>query len=460
MKPSKRRKNKSKVKTDLSRTQPNSPASVITDAGGIEETKDDRKIGLDWLISAFPRLSVEQIESAYEEVGGDTYKAAGILGAELVDPGECPGSGGKKRSARKPKRIAASTGMISGVIGKHYSKSASACSAGRRGLGGPVEGKKPAVCTYSSEEAEELLYSMLGGDSELGMGVVRDVLSQCGYDLKKLTDKPPVSTYHPFAIEQDILQFVGSDGREHLKVPLNTKEQVPLRSGMVDCDLQQKILDYLFNVPEISCVVNSLRWKVVKQVESFSPGLEFSFEGAAEPSSESRVDKEGDYHVLRSASEKNWNTMKSYYRNAALAYSRGERAQASYLSEQGKFYKKLAHEADEKASREIFEARNKGIKNSVTIDLHGQHVNQAIRLLKLHLLLFAYIPSVHFLRVITGCGANGVGLGKLRRAVLDLAQKEDIKFNQENSGTILLCLEGQRTFSFMESEVDSDENKP
>ncbi|PKU86367.1 hypothetical protein MA16_Dca019912 [Dendrobium catenatum] len=248
--------------------------------------------------------------------------------------------------------------------------------------------------------------------------------------------------------------------REYLKVPLNTKEQVPSKFGMVNPNLQQKVLESLFNVPEMSCVLNSMSWKeVVKKVESFGQGLEFGFEGVSEPSSGSRVGKE-DYHAFRSVAKKNWDTMRSYYHKATLAYARGERAQASYLSEKGKFFKKLAQEADEKASQEIFAARNKGIKNTIVIDLHGQHVKQAIRLLKLHLLLCTYITSVHFLRVITGCGADGVGLGKLKQAVLNLARKEVINCNEENSGTLLLCLEGRRSFTFMESDVDSDENKP
>lgn len=35
--------------------------------------------------------------------------------------------------------------------------------------------------------------------------------------------------------------------------------------------------------------------------------------------------------------------------------------------------------------------RNKSIENVITIDLHGQHVRQALRLLKVHLLFGAYV---------------------------------------------------------------------
>lgn len=269
-------------------------------------------------------------------------------------------------------------------------------------------------------------------------------------------------TYHSSPKEHDNLQFVGSGCGDYLKVPLNIKEQLPLTPGMVNTDLQQMVLESLFNIPEGPCVGSSMRWnEVVKQVKSFGQGLRFSFEDSAEPLSVSRsVVKEDDYHAFRSVAQKNWNTMRSYYQKATLAYSNGERAHASYLSEKGKFYKKLAHKADEKASQEIFESRNRGIRNIVTIDLHGQHVKQAIRLLKLHLLLFAYIPSVQLLRVITGCGADGLGLEKLKRKVLDLAEKECIKCSEENSGTLLLSTGSQRSFSFLESEIDSEEANP
>jgi hypothetical protein len=95
--------------------------------------------------------------------------------------------------------------------------------------------------------------------------------------------------------------------------------------------------------------------------------------------------------------------------------------------------------------------RNKGITNVITIDLHGQHVKQAMRVLKLHLLFGTYVrckhlpalpyfyadlprysillcvmnicrlvPAIQTLRVITGCGSRGLGKSKVKQAVWTL----------------------------------------
>lgn len=175
---------------------------------------------------------------------------------------------------------------------------------------------------------------------------------------------------------------------------------------------------------------------------------------------------------------------------------------------QGKLQSKVAQVADEKASQDIFEARsehlknkanqsflvaispllfnftiwtklsleicrNKSIKNVITIDLHGQHVKHAIRLLKIHLLFGVYMPcknllqplisivlvflalmpnefylvsscycilfvfciAVKFLRVITGCGSHGVGKSKLKQSVKISAPSYGSHFNM----IVLMC---------------------
>ena len=100
--------------------------------------------------------------------------------------------------------------------------------------------------------------------------------------------------------------------------------------------------------------------------------------------------------------------------------------------------------------------RNKGIENVITIDLHGQHVKPAMRMLKLHLLFGSYVPSVQMIRVITGCGSHGVGKSKLKQSVTKLLDRESIEWSEENRGTVLIKLNGCREFSFIDSDRDSE----
>ncbi|MQM07548.1 hypothetical protein Taro_040385 [Colocasia esculenta] len=120
------------------------------------------------------------------------------------------------------------------------------------------------------------------------------------------------------------------------------------------------------------------------------------------------------YHPgFSEASTKNLNIQSENWKllwMAAVAYSKGERAHASYLSEKGKFYGKLAREADEKASREIFEA-------SFSESL---------------------LDAVHMVLVI------------------GLVQKEGIEWSEDNPGTLVLRIDGLKEYSFMTSDSDSE----
>ncbi|KAG1335108.1 SMR domain-containing protein [Cocos nucifera] len=515
MKPSKKQ---SKKKRKPSSASPPKPAVL---GGGDDsrivkeerrEGEDEERKALDWLIDAFTSVSLDQVKSALRETGGDPYKAAGILGAQLEDPGEGSAAslatnGAKKGlgGSWKQKRVAAATGMVSDVIGKGYLKPLAFCGEGRRKSDGSLEGKGAVKRLYGVEEAEEFLYSMLGESSELGMGVVKDVLGQCGCDVEKAldallhvsassydqerscdtyskacmnflgfytelssnnhseqnrssfqsTDKTSESTYHSSEKEHDFLQYVGYDCRDCEKVRTESKVPPPSRLERMKPDLQQKVLESLFNTPDHpKYEPNLMDWKkAVEKVESFGQGLEFCSPSVTDTQQKGKNSKEDTYQVLRSGARKHWDMMRSYYQQAAIAYSRGERDHASHLSEKGKFYRDLAREADEKASREVFEARNRDIKNIITIDLHGQHVKQASRLLKLHLLLFVYIPFI------TGCGVDGVGngKGKLKQMVLGLAGKEGIKWREENAGAIVLHIDGLKEYNFMNCDTDDFE---
>ncbi|XP_062189426.1 SMR domain-containing protein At5g58720-like isoform X1 [Phragmites australis] len=493
-----------------------SASTASSSAAGGDERRD-----LAWLLDAFASATIDQVDSAYRETGGDPFLAAGVLGSSQdTQPPQPPqpapqpppppdlsprGGSGRKKAGRRPKRLAvAATGMVAGVIGKDYTRSATPVSVtnackGRDGEGdGGCGGRK-----YSVEEAEQFLCSMLGDNSDLGMGVVRDVLGQYVYDVEKALDAlldisgvssvenietcyanaerngahypnifpgnrismdnlTAVNKQNPFQSSDEIstrmkLQSELEHGflwGEHrisyaeavLEVPRSATS--PSRSTAVKTNPQQ-VLESLFKIPEIRTYEpSSMDWKkVVKKLQSFNSTI---------ASNNQERPKIGDgYREFRGVAARHYDTMKEYYQRAALAYSKGDKSYASYLADEGKHYRELARMEDEKASRKIFDARNKHITNTVTIDLHGQHVKQAMRLLKIHMMICVCMPSV-LLRVITGCGSEGSGKGKIKRTVIELVEKEHIEWREENSGTIVLRLGGPREYGFLENDSDTD----
>ncbi|KAJ4977835.1 hypothetical protein NE237_008615 [Protea cynaroides] len=459
---------------------------------------DKEKHGvLTCLTEEFSSVSLDGVASAYGEAKEDPNMAAEIFGGLSENCDSAATSSTSSESCFESKvtqtpvrskgfrgskqtRVVASAGTVSNFLGKDYLKYS------------PRKSNVVSKEALSNEKAEQFLCSMLGDECELSMAVVRDVLSQCGYDVEqaldilleisasfdyesktrgcvaysesnkqdrgivttcndsldgtigkcKLTERALDSTFYFSEQElEEILQSARYDSRYDSEIKKSS--------------LPQNVLESLFNMAKISeHDPSSMNWKnVVQKMDSLGQGLDFHSAGTADI----QPKVEGDeYRVFRKTASQHWDSMKSCYQKAATAYSRGERSYASFLSEQGKSHNKMAREADEKASREIFEARNKAIENVVTIDLHGQHVKQAIRLLKVHLLLFTtYIPSILFLRVITGCGTHGVGKGKLKQSVISLLKKEGIKWNEENQGTLLIRLDRQKELSF---NIESDDD--
>lgn len=111
----------------------------------LTSTSQSSSSDLSWLSDAFSSLSVDQIELAYDEAGCDTFKAAGILGTHLeVEQEE-------------------EYGCNTGPTAKDYTGSHS---------------KSNDKIRTDAEEAEGFLRSMLGEISDLGMGVVRDILGK------------------------------------------------------------------------------------------------------------------------------------------------------------------------------------------------------------------------------------------------------------------------------------------
>ncbi|XP_020550473.1 SMR domain-containing protein At5g58720 isoform X3 [Sesamum indicum] len=467
-----------------SKKKKRSRASSKGNAENHDKIADEKEQGiLKNLLEGFASVSVEEAASAYREADRDLSKAAETPGTSAVleeqsmtcssssqnyDAGSSSSSnasevfgdannflqdGFKQKSKHKLKKIVASAGTVSTVLGKDYVRSIPKKA--------PSKSKGFREENWSKEEAEQFLCSMLGDDCELSLAVVSDVLCQCDYNLDKLIDGIYDSTSRSSDIElQDNIWFTGNLSRNVSKTIKSGESHHPTETGNLESELPQKVLESLFNMPTPKTAEhepNTMNWRnVVKKMTSlghrFEPGD--SEQGCP-------INAKGDeYQVYREAAKQHWNSMKSYYQKiflqAATAFTNGEKEYAAYLSQQGRLQNKMAREADEKASQDIFSARNESIENVITIDLHGQHIKQAMKLLKLHLLFGAYVRSVRSFRVITGCGSHGVGKSKLKNSVINLLQKEGITWSEENRGTLFIRLDGQRDFSFLDSGSDSD----
>ncbi|KAL6181317.1 hypothetical protein ACLB2K_047972 [Fragaria x ananassa] len=297
------------------------------------------------------------------------------------------------------------------------------------------------------EEGEQFLWSMLGDESELNLGVVRDVLSQCGYEVERALDALLELSSSSSSETWYCVGLLGDTDQSYAEV-LASSTSGAHRSSSSD-DLSKIVLESLFNKSNMR-----------SQPEKEEPRTMKSWKKSAkkvQDSSESKLDvaRGGEYDAYRGAAKQHWDSLTSDYQKAANAYSNGSRAYAGYLSEQAKVKAKLAREADEKASQEIFKARNKdkGIENDVmTIDLHGQHVKQAMRLLKIHLVDGANEQSLRHLRVITGRGAER---SVLKQSVIRRVQNEGIKWREENPGAVLIKLASQRQLQYIRISADN-----
>ncbi|KAG7613486.1 Smr domain [Arabidopsis suecica] len=481
------------------------------DGEGKREIENVGKKIIESLMEAFCSVSMEEAMAAYKEAGGDLNKAAEIL-SDLVESGDDPstssvasGSSGQETASTseygagsssscsedltrdrwfkgsKQSRVIAATGMVSSVIAKDYLKP----NPVRKEF--PMMERSKELCgngkkAADREKAEQFLSSMLGDDCELSMAVVRDVLCQCGYDvdmaLNVLLDMSSSSTDDSLSGKcfgigvsdslaessfdtdtSDCELFWGGDysQRDYAKALMSFQDPFATTQGIDELGLPQKVLESLFNIrqnPKHESKTTSWR-NVAKKMQSL--GIDASSSSGEEPHPNTFV-KDDSYHELRKGANDQWNVTKSYYQKAAEAYSKGGRAHAAYLSDKGRVASKQAQRADERASQDIFVARNKGIENVVTIDLHGQHVKPAMKLLKLHLLFGSYVPSIQTLRVITGCGASGFGKSKVKQSVVKLLEREGVRYFEENRGTLLIKLDGgSREFSFLDTESDSDE---
>ncbi|KAI3849450.1 hypothetical protein MKW92_030288 [Papaver armeniacum] len=424
----------------------------VNGEGKVREERDVK-----YLAEAFSLVSLEEVNLAYKEAQGDSNKAVEILSDLMMNAdydssrgGACSSSTSSSffesssnnseermtsssssssemfwesdihRAHDRAKRVIATAGTVSGVLGKDYVRSSPLDKERVRGGGGGGGGEQHYNSPKWKNTCMQFLFSMLGDGCDLSMLWLETYsVCQCGYDVEKASDvlldlSPSSYTECNFAnvvISVMVILLDSSMRRYQVKGMSQTKYNL---FGKERCE----------SMPSLNrdCRSKESRAKPVT-TESLP-----------------QVVLESLFNVPQSA-EANPENM-NFKNVAATAFSRGEKDYAAYLSDQGRVENKMAREADKKASKQIFEAINKGIKNMITIDLHGQHVEQAIREVKVHLVFMMNTSSVQLLRVITGCG---VGKGTVKQSVIRLAEKAGAEWKEENQGVVTIRVVGRES---------------
>ncbi|GBG73971.1 hypothetical protein CBR_g17683 [Chara braunii] len=144
------------------------------------------------------------------------------------------------------------------------------------------------------------------------------------------------------------------------------------------------------------------------------------------------------YRQQRAKSREYFSAMKARGQEAAAAFARGDYKTAQGFAEEAAMFKKLALQESNTASAKIFMVKNKAIRNTISIDLHQQHVDEALRYLELHLQLLSAIPSVEYLLLITGKGKHSQRkVAKIKPAVIEYLRKQGIPWSEQNGGGCL-----------------------
>ncbi|XP_073112607.1 putative nuclear RNA export factor SDE5 [Elaeis guineensis] len=466
------------------------------------------------LLEAFgSACSLEEIAYAYCEAKGDMSKAGDILfqlqeknsndvfhaqngemnisqSAGLLHQDNIESSAFTRKNSKggKPRKLSASMGTVSSFLGKSYSRPASTLlesTAKSKPLkievtGSPEDERDmetteshfvPKTEVSTDTDIEEFLFSMLGDGFKLNMDMIRGVLGQCGYNVKKSMEELLALSANNLdknnSVDNNVVRKLtgrcskwetAASEENYLKSSTQCNIIEPSCLDKKSSNMSREVLQALFSAPERleeELKPKRLEWgsnrsRVVGQKPVTKPLEDLSLSTKIEDrkmklDDKDVVDEEDDYQILRRAAKQHWDAMKTYYEAAVDAFMKGDRKKATYLLEQGKYHNQKAREADEKSAGEILDTRKSDTQGEViTLDLHDHRPKEALSLLKLHLRSLANIPlAFRHLKVIVDTDAEDITKGKRKRMVVKFLEKESIKWAEEEGkpGTYLIQLD-------------------
>ncbi|KAM4050427.1 NEDD4-binding protein 2 isoform 1-T2 [Anomaloglossus baeobatrachus] len=133
------------------------------------------------------------------------------------------------------------------------------------------------------------------------------------------------------------------------------------------------------------------------------------------------------------------------YRKAAEAHNRGMKQVAAYYAQQGYLYGQKMKEENLRAALQIFERSNEYLLPENILDLHGLHVDEAMKHLRKVLQdkadEFRQSGGKAHLLVITGRGNHSQGgVPRIKPAVIDFLTNHDYRFQEKTPGVLRITL--------------------
>ncbi|KAM4807656.1 NEDD4-binding protein 2 [Rhinophrynus dorsalis] len=133
------------------------------------------------------------------------------------------------------------------------------------------------------------------------------------------------------------------------------------------------------------------------------------------------------------------------YRKAAEAHHRGMKQVATYYAQQGYLYGQKMKEENHRAALQIFQRANEFLLPENILDLHGLHVDEAMkhlrRVLQEKMDEYKQKGGKSYLSVITGRGNHSQGgVARIKPAVVDYLTNQNFRFQEIRPGVLRITL--------------------